>query len=285
MISDSQARELAGQRNDSAPLTVICLSKYLGNRDHQLDRMLRSLFRTAHDPTRLDVLVRIDLDDDAEHFLRLQQAHPSVRFIAGGSYGPRAFHRLYQNLFTRIGMSSKVVMSATDDGVFTYRGWDSRLLELDGMFLGGELPFDKVTTRTFMTLTSPGVYAYDANNYWFLSTKLLDKLSCLTDDDPTFTAFGESMAVDSWFSALVATAWEEFGENIYVQLPRIAERKGVVAWHRNPATRELRQKALESLMGEPNRQVRIRLLSEVFGWDRSIPEKRLDIFERQATYG
>lgn len=90
-----------------------------------LDKMLRSLQLTAHDPTSVEVVLRCDADDNLTiHFLR-EQPH---LFIVGPRRNGYATLASLVNEAARLSHADLVIV-VNDDAEFVTQGWDARLVE------------------------------------------------------------------------------------------------------------------------------------------------------------
>jgi hypothetical protein len=259
----------------NATISVVCLSRRLGNRDSNLCQMLLGLLATARDPSRIEVLIKIDLDDDLIHYLRLKRMFRdrlALRIIASPrGRGAADMHRYYAELLEHSSSCSRVWLGATDDGIFVMTGWDTELQDAarqhpQGLFIGGELPFEKVISMEgpLPARDAPiPLYQYCTNNFWFCGVPLLRVCARTVQGVRDWTPFGSSLCVDSFFSALTATIWEEHGISIYVQRGRIMERKGVVSFLFDPARNAARTAGIVGLMSPQHREVRKRIAWEI----------------------
>jgi hypothetical protein len=257
------------------PISILCPSRRLGNRDGNLAGMLASLLSTADDCRRVEVLVKADLDDDLFHYRRIKREFGkklALKIIAmPRGRGAADIHFFCRDLFPYRNPLASVWFGVSDDAVFIKRGWDSDILAAaqespSGLFIGGEEPFARVISieGPLLAKDSPSpLYQYFTNNYSFVSFALLEACARAVSDISGWTPFGNSLCVDAFFSAVVATVWEEHGVSIYIQRDRFAERRGVASFLFDPARNAARTAALLDLMSPEHHEVRKRIAREI----------------------
>ena len=249
-------------------ITVMCLSRRLGNRDSDLPEMLDTLIATVDRPDRVEILVKIDLDDDLPYYLRIKRRYASrlaLRiFATERGRGPADMHHYYQELLAETAPSATVMLIVSDDAVFARDGWDrviNSAKEESGsaFFIGGELPFEQIVSCDVPVqtrLSGDPIYQYQVNNYPFVSTPLLKLIERTVCGVEGWTAFGSSMGVDLFISALLATVWEEHGISIYIPRDLLVERRGAVSFLFAPERDHIRNETLADILSPEHRSVR-----------------------------
>jgi hypothetical protein len=268
--------ELAAAQSDPRiMISVACLSRRFGNRDSKLHRMLTSLVATADDPRRIEVLVKIDLDDDLLHYLRIKREFReriSLKIIASPrGRGAADMHRYYDELFGRVEPASLLWQIATDDAVFVRSGWDSAVIgslrgHPTGLFIGGDLPFERVIALE-QTSSPRGSTAtlrhYGTNDYPFCGLPLLAQCRRVSEGIPGWTPFGSSLCVDTFLSTLAAAVWEEHTAIIYVQQDRFIRRTGVTSFLFDPNRSAARTAGILDVTSRQHREICSRIAEAI----------------------
>ena len=261
--------ELACPTIDSSSihLTFTVASRRFGNRDSNMRRLLDSLLNTAKNPRLLEVLAKVDEDDDLLHFLAIKrQFSKKIRlriFVTPRLRGYADAHIFAEDLIQEAAPSAKVWMVLTDDGVFVRNHWDEILNSAIDSFggdyyVGGELPFERITAIDGPNPKEPvPIYWYGSNPYHFASMKLLNLLEEITRQFPGWTRYGSGFCFDTYFSAIAATVWEEYGVQIYVQADRLVNRTGVFSFTFSEHRNRVRSEALIDLMSPEHRDKRV----------------------------
>lgn len=256
-------------------ISAFCLSRRLGNRDSNLPRMLESLLATAERPERLEILVKIDLDDDLDYYMRIKRHYAdrlALRiFATERRRGPADMHIFYSELLGEVAPSAKIVLGVTDDGIFGRPNWDTELVQApdeagSDMFMGGELPFEQVVTLEeslqARNATTP-IFQYGSNNFWYVSVPLLRLIGEVARNEPGWTPFGRSLCVDTFISSIVATAWDEHALRLYIQRDRFMLRTGIVSFMFDTDRDRIRTAGLLDLMSAEHKEVRRRIVDRI----------------------
>ena len=279
-LDEAKRGELAAKLAESdsgfdVKISVMCLSRRIGNRDSNLPRMLNGLLATADRPDCIEVLVKVDLDDDLPYYLRLKRRYSgklALCIIATERRrGPADMHHFYEQLLAHCAPSAGIVFIASDDGVFVHRGWDADVLAarkdaVSDLFVGGELPFEQVVSLqgpVQAPLAPRLLYQYRVNNYPFISIPLLRLIGETVQCMKGWTPFGSSMGVDLFVSAVIATVWEEYSVSIYIQRDRLIERTGVVSYLFTPERDRTRTETLMDIMSATHRGVRQQIAERI----------------------
>lgn len=268
--------ELAASRRDPdrVALTFTVASRRFGNRDSNMSRLLDSLLCTTRNPDSLEILAKIDEDDDLLHFLAVKRRFADkirIRiFVTPRLRGYADAHIFAEHLIRQAAPSARVWMVLTDDGVFIRPNWDEVLFSAistygGDYYVGGELPFERITAIDGPNPKEPEpIYWYGSNPYHFASMTLLHLLSEITKTFPGWTRYGSGFCFDTYFSAIAATVWEEYGANIYVQAERLVHRTGVFSFTFSEQRNRVRSEALLDLMSPQHREKRVLIAKCIF---------------------
>lgn len=210
----------------SAPLERITISlvgasRKVGNPNHRLDRFFDSLCRTATDLDRIEVILRIDRDDDLLHYLDVKQRYGTlfnIRFVHGErKKGYVGLHQLVSETLDHLAPGSKLVFGFADDCVLSRQGWDSEFVRvLD------EYPDNIIFINTLRDYMLP--YEDPHLFFWILwcggppslftavGRKALELTAEVARRHHGWTAYGNSVLCDSFLEALQFYLWRITGE-------------------------------------------------------------------------
>jgi hypothetical protein len=214
--------------DDTTRISLVGASRRLNNPNNTLHLLLESLLEFTRDPSCIEVVLRIDRDDDLLYYYDLKRrydSHIRLLFPVGPQKrGYRGLHTLVASTLDHIAPSSRIVLGCTDDSVIARKDWDISFLEVlqdfpDEIFFINTLrdytiPYDQPLWYFWQLLTG-GPPALLAG----VSRALLDILKSEAAKYSGWTAFGNSVMCDSFFETLQMYLWQLTGEKREAVLP------------------------------------------------------------------
>jgi hypothetical protein len=123
---------------DDIKISYIASIRYIDNANSRLPKFLDSILANADDLKRIEVLMVIDSDDDIEYFLLLKRIYGNrfriCVFVSPERYGYERLHMYDKLLFKKVAPKTLMICDYSDDVTITYKGFDTKLLEIDSWF-------------------------------------------------------------------------------------------------------------------------------------------------------
>jgi hypothetical protein len=213
---------------DTVRISLVGASRRLNNPNNTLNLFLDSLLEQTRDRSSVEVVLRIDQDDDLLYYYDLKERygeHLRLVFSVGPQKkGYRGLHTLVASTLEHVSPTSKIVLGCTDDSIISRLDWDIDFLEAleefpDEIFFINTLrdyaiPYDQPLWFFWQLLTGgpPAVLAG-------VSRTVLDILKAEAQKYSGWTAFGNSVMCDSFFETLQMYLWQLTGEKREAVLP------------------------------------------------------------------
>lgn len=206
---------------DHVTISLIGASRKLGNTNHRLERFFESICRTTTDLDRIEVVLRIDRDDDLLHYLDLKRKYGSIfciRFLAGDrKKGYVGLHHLVSETLDYLAPSSQLVFGFADDCVLSRKGWDDAFTEALNQY-----PDNIVFINTLREYEIP--YSDPHLFFWLLwcggppslfsavGRNVLELTAKVARNHDGWSAYGNSVLCDSFLETLQFYLWRATGE-------------------------------------------------------------------------
>ncbi len=136
-------------------MTITMCSRIFGNSDHNLSLFLDSFIEFTHYPDRVEILIKVDDDDDLPFFYDIKRrysARVNLRIFPGArGIGYAGMHLWHHNLIKNRNPNAKLDFILTDDAAFEFKHWDDQLVSLlerreDTYFIGTACSLDEAIT-------------------------------------------------------------------------------------------------------------------------------------------
>jgi hypothetical protein len=209
-------------------ISFIGASRKNKNPNNRLSAFLNSLCKKTFDLTQIEMILRIDNDDELEYYKYIYQSFGQkicIKFVLGDrKTGYKGIHHFVNETLDYLAPSSKIIFGITDDCYIKNQGWDKIFFEAiknnpDNMFfINTKRDFYlKYESRYlfFLELWRHGPAAY----FPAISRRIIDILKETSLHYPGWTAFGNSMLCDSFFETLQFYLWEMTGQRRVVMAP------------------------------------------------------------------
>lgn len=284
LLGETQRRKLVeklatGPLGQDVAITATIACRKKNNRDSVLPVLLESMIALATDIRRVEVVVKIDPDDDIYYFAAIKkkyQASLNIRiFVTDRMGGYPDGHYFHQFLVDQANPASKVWIVLTDDSQIILQGWDDFLMEAyekgNGFFIGGDKDLEKILPNDAVeALEADNLPAhYMANDYPFASFSVLKTIKKAIDD-PKWTHFGDEFCFDCFFSAIVSKTYFTQGVNLYVQAPKFVRRGGVQVFLDIPQRNKARTEAVIRFMSPESEARREKVAQDLAAIRKSV---------------
>ncbi len=244
-------------------ITVTFGARYFGNRDNMLENFLNSFLRMTEDILRIEIFIKVDLDDNLLFFYDLKRKYGTrinLRFFPsdrGRGYGD--MHIWHSTLIKKRSPSSRALLILTEDSEFISKGWDRQLIAcMDAMshnyFIGTPVSLEE--TISLKGPNPPGIYWLRGDDYPIVSVPLLDITGRIAAKYPGWTSMGNLLLIDSYSADLLKSLWHRHKFNCHMQTPPLFNRRGIFSWTDSPHRAHLRNDSLAKFFRKENQDIR-----------------------------
>jgi len=265
-----------GKKNytDGSVIVITFGSRWFGNPDNELSDFMETYLATTRVPSRAELLIKIDDDDDLTYFAEIKEKygqHVNIRFISTPrGRGYEDMHIWHHDLVRYRNPAAKVHYILTDDAKFERRCWDDELMSIldrrkDTFFIGTACTLDEATTYYGPNPVEPvPVYWIRGDDYPIYGFDLLESIARKSKEFPGWTEFGNLQLVDQYAGALLEVAWKQFGANLHEQINLYAARRGgKFCWSHSPVRAEIRTRTLTNFFNEVSKNQRYEIVQQV----------------------
>jgi hypothetical protein len=210
-------------------------SRYLHNPNNRLNQFLDSLINHTSDLSKIEVLARIDEDDDLLFYKRIKIKYGSkirMRFVVGSANnGYEKLFSLVSELINYLSPSSKIVAGFADDCLIVKRNWDVFFEGIantyqDNIFFinttrNFSLPYNENESTFFWLLWSHG----PPSLFTAVGREVLNLTAQVASQHKDWTPYGNTLLCDSFFETLQYYIWQSthlkrepvFADMVYLQ--------------------------------------------------------------------
>jgi hypothetical protein len=201
-------------------ITLIGASRRLNNPNNRLDGFLSTVLNNTAVLSSIEVLVRIDSDDDLLYFHEVWKEFGSkvrIRFVVDDTVrGYENLFKLVSELLEFLADSSAVVFGFADDCLIIRKDWDLSFIQVIDSY-----PDNIFFINTLRDFTIP--YENKQLFFWLMwhhgppslfsavGRRVLEITKAIAKKYPGWTAYGNSVMCDSFFEALQLYIWELTG--------------------------------------------------------------------------
>ena len=173
-------------------------------------------------------------------------------------------------LIAKASPGSKVWQGICEGAKFEMAGWDRMLMktiEASGKyyFVGTQATFEasKVIQGPFDIYKPHEIYHIGAEDYPFVSFKLLKLIERATEGRPRWSCLGATSFSDCFMADLIRLCHDVYGNNIHVQVPSYVHRTGSFNWALDPVRLQKRTLILAEFFNKANREARLQIAQRV----------------------
>ena len=279
----SEISEKLSEKNyaDGSVIVITFGSRWFGNSDNQLADFLDTYIATTRVPSRVEMLIKIDADDDLNYFMGIKEKYCALVnlrfFTTPRGRGYEDMHIWHHDLIRNRNLAAKVHYILTDDAKFECKNWDDELINIiekrkDTFFIGTACSLEEATTYYGPNPIEPvPVYWIRGDDYPIYGFDLLTSIAGKAKDYPDWNEFGNLQLVDQYAGALLEVAWKQFGVNLHEQINLYAARGGGnFCWSQSPTRTEIRTRTLTKFFDELSRTQRKEIIEHVLSDMRSL---------------
>jgi len=255
-------------------LTISFGSRQLGNRDNLLEQFCRSFLQMTADPKRVEIILKIDEDDDLIFFYDIKNWYKgkiNLRFIVSPrGRGYADMHIWHANAFKWRSPSSLALFILTEDAEFCYKNWDTKLISMikarpHHLFIGAPCPLEEAMRMVGPNPVKP------VPVYWLVGAEFpiigMDLLKCtqrVADRYPGWTCYGNLLLIDSFSGDMLRGLWNRHKTNLNMEVPFFVRRKGVFSWTDSQERSSVRNNTLLEFFKEENQKIRDEMVDEIY---------------------
>ncbi len=278
LVSMEKKREIIAELQnspideDQIDLIATVMVRRFGNRDSNLAALVDTIFKYSSNLSRIEVIVKIDDDDDLLYFLRQKRrvgnAFRFRIFVTPRGAGYRDGHVFHDELVRRASSKAPMWIVLTDDSRVVARDWDQEILRAhQDTFSSFTVVGDRDLERILPPDACPAEPENDvpahfwANDYPAASTALLAAIRDWPERPSQWTCFGDTFSFDAFFSAIVSHAVREQNLDIYRQTKPLVRRGGANIYYDDKTRSVTRTRAIQHMMSDGSVTRRSELLS------------------------
>lgn len=238
------------QQSPGCLITMTLGSRQLGHRDNRLEEFLQSFLRMTEQPERVEILLKVDDDDDLLYFRSIKRRYHStidLRFLVSArGRGYADGHLFHEALLQLRNPGSRFCILQSEDAEFTLPGWDSMLLshipqDEHHCFIGTDCSFEEAIAILGPFPVEPvPVYWVRGSLFPVIGFGLLNCTRAVARKYPGWTCLGNSMAAHMFVGDVLRRLWERHQLKLHVQTPLFVRERGVIGWYGNPERHDLR---------------------------------------------
>lgn len=192
-------------------MTEFSLLMATRNNVGQLDTFLTTLAETAQHPEKIELLIKIDRDDEVMLDYCYNEKHkslfPNVQYVISDRRdGYWSLGDAYNQLIVASNPESYFILILNDGVKFVYKGWDSEILQAKHHFKDdvfyiktSKFKWEKYNGNVYNMVTKP-------DNYSFYTRKLISLME----------GIGDYWSYDSWFQPILTTLEEKYGHERFL---------------------------------------------------------------------
>lgn len=268
--------ENLSQKNysDGSVIVITFGSRWIGNPDNQLSEFMDTYLATTRDPSRAELLIKIDEDDYLTYFAEIKEKYGkkiNIRFFTTPrGRGYEDMHIWHHDLIQYRNPSAKVHYILTDDAKFELKFWDDELVGIigrrkDTFFIGTACTLHEAITYYGPNPVVPEpVYWIRGDDYPIYGLDLLESIARKSVEFQDWTEFGNLQLVDQYAGALLEVAWKQCGINLHEQINLYATRRGgKFCWSQSPVREEIRTRTLTKFFNEDSKKQRYEIVQQV----------------------
>src|SRR3989344_2449521 len=260
--------------SDGSIITVTFGSRKFGNRDNKLTLFLDSFLQFTHCPDRVEILIKVDDDDDLAFFYNVKHRYSdriNLRlFSSARGRGYEDMHLWHHHLIKNRNPGAKLHFILTDDAIFKFNHWADNLISLlenreDTYFIATACSLEEAITFHGPNPVTPApVYWIRGDDYPIYGFDLLTSAAKVSATFPGWTEFGNVQLIDQYAGALLQTAWQKFGVSLHEQIDLYADRKGgKVCWSESPKRAEIRTRTLTEFFSPESEIKREKIVQQI----------------------
>jgi hypothetical protein len=222
--------QISQDRPDGPIITLVGGSRRKNNPNHRLETLLSSIVSNTNDLGRVEVVARIDADDEMAHFDSLRARFPFFRYVVGDrGNGYRDLHKMESAAWYAASPSSEFAFVFSDDFVISRRDWDEDIARCVAINresrVGPNILFIDGHGRSQRQFTDYDTLLYvleKAGPQSFLPIvhrSILDAATTVSARHGDWTPFGNILLCDSFFEFLRFYLWERTGVDWITRIP------------------------------------------------------------------
>jgi hypothetical protein len=254
---------------EDVKISMVGASRRINNPNHRLSHLIQSIIDTADNPAELELILRIDDDDDLLYFRRVQVRYGSqlcIRFVVGGrKAGFLGLHSLVLETLAHIAPRSNIVFGVADDCLLMRDGWDRDFVRGQELY-SDNIMFINTGRDALLVYENEDTFFKHLWDYgppamsWAVGKQVLKTTAKIALKHEGWNAFGHNMLVDSFLETLQFYLWQKTGQRrvtnvsyaVAVRLDTvIPEHKQGALWNKSRVASE----CFQDFMSGPTRAV------------------------------
>ena len=254
-------------------ITLTLASRHLGHKYNRLDGFLRSFLEMTEDLQQVEILIKIDKDDDLIFFHKIKrkyQAKLNLFFLLsdrGKGYGE--VFRYHVSLLPWRSPSSRIWVLQSDDALFVLPKWDNRLLTAladypHDHFICTDCPFEEAISIIGPNPKTPvPVYWVRGDLFPVVGSGILRCTEKIAQKHAGWTSLGNGFNIDGFAGDLLRRLWQRHRLKLHIQLPTISKEYAARGWVGVKGREELRTKTLLKFFSKEDQMVRDEMVDEI----------------------
>lgn len=261
------------QRNISTVISLTVPVRHLGVKSNYLERYLRELISKTTDLSRIEVLVKVDSNDDLRWFCKILDKYSPVIplrfFVTMQEEGYASTNKFHHFLIKNRNPNSKIWILQSADTEILIEGWDEKLLNKTSSrdskyFICTDATLDESISIKGPNPVSPQpVYWVRGTLFPIASTAVLDVLERECEGLNDWTMVGKTFNIDGFFGDMLRHLHCIHGIDLHVQVPVLFQEYKPEGWHGNPRREALRTRSLLDFFSESTQNIHKRFAAAI----------------------
>ncbi len=261
-------RDLALPPSHNGPclITLTFGSRQFGNRDNLLPQFLQSFLSMTDDPSRAEILIKIDDNDDLLFFHKLKKKYQNtlrLRFIVTPQ--GRGYHDIFiwhADLFRMRHPTTRALFILSEDAEFCHKHWDKDLFSAvkdleHNYFLATPCSLEETTRIIGPNPATPiPIYWVAGTDFPIIGVDILKCSEMVASKYPGWRCTGNTYSVEGFSADLIRRVWEKYRVNLHIRIPEFALRRGITSWTDNPERSKTRTDSLIKFFSPETQSVR-----------------------------
>lgn len=271
-------RELLHDDRPSWPppqITLTLPARRFGHKASYIDEFLESFVRTTERPDRVEMLIKIDEDDDFLFFHALKTRYEKqiniCFFLSERKAGYASLNDYYASLVSEHSASSRIWMLQSSDGLFKLPQWDTCILAAaEGFthdyFVITDCSFDEaISIKGPYPVKPEPVYWVRGALFPIMGFGILCCTAAIASRYPGWTSLGNTTNVDGFAGDILRRLWQRHGINVHAEVPLFSVENKPRGWEGVKDREQLRTRNLLAFFYEENQRIRDEMVDLIAG--------------------
>lgn len=261
-------------RETWAPIISLTVPvRHLGVKRNYFERYLQELITKTVDPSRLELLVKVDLDDDLRWYCKIFDKYGAKLclrfFVSAQEQGYASTNWFHHFLIHNRHPASQIWVLQSADTEILVDSWDDILLNTIASHRTPYFICTDATLEESISIKGPNpvspqpVYWVRGTLFPIASTALLDVLEEESREHKGWAMVGKTFNIDGFFGDMLRHLYEIHDIDAHIQIPMLFKEYKPEGWHGNPRREGLRTKSLLDFFSEETQGIHKKFAAKI----------------------